>query len=238
MNTEKMEQEKDKLIPRFRDDVVVQDEDFLPVIISDVPAMNLKKGVVLPEYVNSFNFSKLSNRFNSLNLSLGVTSANRCEGKTITATNMAVSLARGYKRSTLLIDMNFRNPDLHNVFGVDKEPGLAEALELKSIKILPTSIENLYLLPAGNSTLYKPGIEHTMVLRDVFSSLKREFDFVIVDMSAVHPVKDFPIHFINEIDGLISVIDSGRTKKAEFNNIFRHIDEKRFVGYVFNRSEI
>ncbi len=64
-------------------------------------------------------------------MTIGITSANRNDGKTLVAANMAVSLASAYKQNTLLVDMNFRHPKLHNVFGTNQCPGIAEAIAYK-----------------------------------------------------------------------------------------------------------
>ncbi len=219
------------------DDVIIQDSASLPVSISNQVAEKVDDKVISNKFFNSFNFSKLSTQFSSLNLAIGVTSANPQEGKTLVASNMAVSIARGYQRTTLLIDMNFQNPEVHNLFGVNQVPGLAEALEFKTIKVAPTKVENLFVMPAGDCKLFKPGIEHTLILRDIFQTLKKEFDFIIIDMSSILPVKNFPVHFVNETDGLISVINMEKTKRHALGKMFNHVDEKRFVGYVFNKVE-
>ena len=56
-----------------------------------------------------------------------VTSSEPGEGKTMTAANLAVSLARLNQR-VLLIDADLRKPRLHEVFGDEQQPGLADVL--------------------------------------------------------------------------------------------------------------
>ncbi len=59
---------------------------------------------------------------------LGVTSPGHGEGKTLTAVNLAVSLAMETAQTVLLVDANLRNPSVHNVFGLGDCPGLADYL--------------------------------------------------------------------------------------------------------------
>jgi Mrp family chromosome partitioning ATPase len=210
--------------------------DMLPVHISADSLTTVDRKTVASKYYNSFNFSKLAATFDNTKMTIGITSANRNDGKTLVAANMAVSLASGYKQKTVLVDMNFRHPKLHKVFGTTQCPGMAEAIAYKEVRVVPTSVNNLYLMTAGDSEL-TPGIEQTLLLRKILTALKNKFDFVIIDMGSVYPIEDYPIHFINEIDGLIGVINSRKTKKADFKRIFKHLDESQFIAYVFNRVD-
>ncbi len=220
----------------IEDDRTAKSSDLLPVRISTESLTTVDRKTVALKYYNSFNFSKLAATLDSTKMTIGITSANRNDGKTLVASNMAVSLASGYKQKTVLVDMNFKNPKLHDVFGTTQSPGMAEAIAYKKVRVVPTSVENLYLMTAGNSDL-TPGIEQTLLLRQILAALRNKFDFVIIDMGSIHPIEDFPIHFINEIDGLIGVIDSRKTKKADFKNIFKNLDESQFIAYVFNRVD-
>jgi capsular exopolysaccharide synthesis family protein len=86
---------------------------------------------------------------------LAITSAVKNEGKTSLASQLAICIADTTNEPTLLIDGDMRSPDIHNVFDLDWEPGLADVLE-QSCKledaICPTDNANLYVLPAGRLT--------------------------------------------------------------------------------------
>jgi len=219
-----------------RNDRLTVSTDLLPVLLSTENLTKVDLKMIALKYYNSFNFSKLADTFSKSVKTIGITSANRNDGKTLVATNMAVSLASGYKQRTLLLDMNFKHPQLHNVFGTTQFPGLNEAIADKEVRVVPTSFKNLYLMTAGESSKI-PGIDQTLLLRQILTSLRNEFDFIIIDMGSIYPIEDFPIHFINEIDGLIGVIDSRKTKKADFMKIFKNLDESQFIAYVFNRVD-
>lgn len=224
-------------IERREDTLVRLDtSELLPVLISSDVTTHIDRKTIDSKYYNSFNFSKLAASFGDSRLTIGITSANRGDGKTLVASNIAVSLATGYKQKTLLIDMNFDHPGLHTVFGAAQSPGTAEAIAFQRIPVVPSGIDHLYLMTSGDSNSHPPGIEHTLLLRQILQTLKSRFDFIIIDMPSILPIKGFPVHFINEIDGLISVVDTTKTKKSEFGRIFNYIDESRFIGYVFNRE--
>lgn len=209
----------------------------LPMVISDDVVEYYDANTIAMKYTNSFNFSKLASIYGNLNMTIGITSANKQEGKTLVASNMAVSLASAYHRTTVLVDMNFKNPQLHKIFDAPLGPGVVEALISQTVHVFPTGFENLFLMPAGDYSDSMPGIQQTLILRKLLYTLKNEFDTVILDMPSVLPISEFPIHFINEIDGLITVVDTKNTKKEALNKIYKHIAEKQFLGYIFNRVD-
>ena len=235
-NQNNFTKKEDQSVEITENGLIAKSSDLLPVYVSKDSLTTVDRKTVALKYYNSFNFSKLADIFANTKMTIGITSANRNDGKTLVAANMAVSLASGYNQKTLLVDMNFRNPKLHKVFGTNQCPGMTEAIAYKKVRVVPTGVDNLYLMTAGDSKK-TPGIEQTLLLRQILSSLRNKFDFVIIDMGSIYPIEDFPIHFINEIDGLIGVIDSRKTKKADFKRMFKHLDESQFIAYVFNRVE-
>lgn len=213
------------------------DTSLLPISYTNKEITTLNSKVINKRFYNNFNFSKLALSASPKTVILGITSPNKGEGKTLVASNMAVSLAKAYHQRTVIVDLNIKNPELHKIFGVNMSPGLAEGLQNKMLRVRQTNIKNLYLLTSGDVFDYPPGIKDTIALREVLYTLKKEFDFIIVDMNSIFPIEEFPIHFINEIEGLLTVIDASSTKREELERIYNHIDERRFMGYVFNRYD-
>ena len=58
-----------------------------------------------------------------------VTSALPGEGKSLTASNLALTLAESYQKRVLLVDADLRRPSLHDMFGIHNGTGLTERLE-------------------------------------------------------------------------------------------------------------
>ncbi len=82
-----------------------------------------------------------------------VTSALPGEGKTFTATNLAVSIAMELDRTVLLVDADVARPSLPKLLGVPAEPGLLDLLRDRSVNlsdaILRTNIEKFSVLTSG-----------------------------------------------------------------------------------------
>ncbi len=121
-----------------------------------------------------------------------VTSAMNGEGKTSLASQLAASLARAW-RKTLLVAGDLRNPGAHKLFGLAQEPGLSEVLRGEvpaADTIRPTPIGRLWLMPAGHWDSHAIQALAQEGVREMFSRLKEQYDFVIVDSCPVLPVAD------------------------------------------------
>lgn len=214
------------------------DNTYMPVVIDQKRSEYVDEKVVHQKYYNNFNYSKLPQEYKKLNLTLGITSARSGEGKTHVAANLATSFAVGYKKSTVLVDLNFKNPSVHKIFDIDPKPGLTEAVKNNEIRLVHSSFDQLYLLPIGDTDIYSLGLKDIIAVRNLIYTLEEQFDFVVVDMSPILPITDFPVLFANEVDGLLTVVDVTKTKKSDVNEIFRHVSESQIAGFIFNRMEV
>src|SRR6202035_234503 len=66
-----------------------------------------------------------------------VSSAVSGDGKTLTSTNLALTLSESYRRRVLLIDADLRRPSVHAVFELKNETGLTDSLSAPTEKRLP-----------------------------------------------------------------------------------------------------
>jgi len=82
-----------------------------------------------------------------------VTSALPGEGKTFTSINLAMSAAMEIEKSVVLVDGDVAHPDLPNMLGVRKGPGLLDLLTNPRLALaealVPTNVDKLSILPAG-----------------------------------------------------------------------------------------
>ena len=226
------------------------------VVVKPEKGTKLDERIIQFKYFNAFNYSVLAGERKAVNLTLGITSANRREGKTLVACNLAVSLAMGFQKKTVLVDLNFARPEIHEVFGLENDGGLAEAFTNGSIHVSGTAVEHLFVLSAGVVPLYhdsrqenqragdlrttpqpRPllGLDQLTSFRDVIYSLEQEFDFIIVDMPAV-VADEIPILFTSHLNGLLVVVDNGKTRREDLDAMFQRINEQQVLGFVFNRA--
>ncbi len=223
------------------------------IVVNPQRGKFVDENVVRFKYYNSFNYSILARESDSGTLTLGVTSPCPKDGKTLVACNLAVSFAMGTQKKTILVDLNAAHPCLHSVFGVNQSPGLAEALTDGAIHISETAIENLSVLSAGHPMTPRDGspahlagpntapgapfgLDQLTAFRDVMYSLAQEFELIIVDMPAIN-FEGVPVLFANYFNGLLVVIDSGKTKQEDLDRMFHHVNERQVLGFIFNRFQ-
>ncbi len=112
-----------------------------------------------------------------------IASAEPNTGRTTTAANLAISLARDGAR-VLLVDADLRRPDLHNRFAVDNSRGLSDvltgAIDLEGA-VVPTSVDQLVLLPAGSTPQNPVRLLRSEALTHLIARASSHADFVIFD---------------------------------------------------------
>jgi polysaccharide biosynthesis transport protein len=138
------------------------------------------------EVIESFRGIRLRLQYaysTSQPLICGVTSPEQGDGKSLVASNLALAFAEaGYR--TLLIDADTRRGALHEVFSLQRRPGLIEVLsgEVTRAEVLhPTSQERLTLMPCGGRRTTNPELVASAALPRLLQELVQEFSVVIVD---------------------------------------------------------
>ncbi|MCE5268545.1 MAG: polysaccharide biosynthesis tyrosine autokinase [Planctomycetaceae bacterium] len=120
---------------------------------------------------------------------LAVTSASKDEGKTSVAAQLAVSLARAANEMILLIDGDLRSPDIHRVFDLPVEPGLAEVLAEEcpiEKAIVPAGEDGLVcILPAGRPRSSPHRLLGNGSWRSLVQRIPAAYRYVIVDTPPV-----------------------------------------------------
>jgi capsular exopolysaccharide synthesis family protein len=146
--------------------------------------------------------------------SLVVTSAIPQEGKTATATNLAVVLAQ-LGKEVLLVDADLHRSRLHEVFHVSNAEGLVSVLtghvDAKRAA-QKTAIPGLTLLPAGPSSPNPSGLLASDMMRRFVDGAIERYDYVVIDAPPVLAVAD-AIVLGSLANGVILTVRGGRTPR-------------------------
>ena len=169
-----------------------------------------------------------------------ITSPQKGEGKSVTAANLALTMAQELQRRVVLIEADLRKPSLQHLFGLPSGPGLAEyltgAVELKdAMRFVPE--HNLTLLTAGSAPLNPAELLGSTAMRRLLDHLRTRFDRVILDTPPVLPLADVAI-LAPLVDGSLIVVRAGVTPKPAIENALRAFDSSRLLGVVLNESGI
>jgi len=119
-----------------------------------------------------------------------VTSAQKEEGKTVTAVNLALTEALSGRR-TLLIDADMRKPTAHEALGMPRTPGLASMLQgPPEAKCWKTLVDGLCFIPAGVADRGPANILDSDRVRDLLEEMREHFDVIVLDTPPTQAASD------------------------------------------------
>ena len=132
-----------------------------------------------------------------------ITSEISNEGKSFTALELARTLSLVQKR-VLLIAADLRKSTLHERFGLTNDVGLSSFLAGEVSKediVVPTSMPNVYLVPAGPVPANPSELLYGYRMRDLLSELKTGFDYILLDCAPIGLVSDaIPLIKVSDIN--------------------------------------
>jgi polysaccharide biosynthesis transport protein len=166
-----------------------------------------------------------------------VTSSVPNDGKSFTATNLAMSLAMSGAR-VLLVDADLRKGLLHKSFGLEVEKGLGQVLKDKidwHSVLIPTSVANLTLLPRGKGDKHTTEFFYSADMETILTSAANEYEYVIIDTPPVMAADDAAT-LAPRVDGVLFVVraeaTSARVARASLNIL--HQRKALVLGLVLN----
>jgi capsular exopolysaccharide synthesis family protein len=166
-----------------------------------------------------------------------VTSSVPNDGKSFTATNLAMSLAMSGAR-VLLVDADLRKGLLHKSFGLEVEKGLGQVLKDKidwHSVLIPTSVPNLTLLPRGRGDKHTTEFFYSADMETILTTAANEYEYVIIDTPPVMAADDAAT-LAPRVDGVLFVVraeaTSARVARASLNIL--HQRKALVLGLVLN----
>ncbi|MES9827643.1 MAG: CpsD/CapB family tyrosine-protein kinase [Candidatus Thiodiazotropha sp.] len=172
---------------------------------------------------------------------LAVTSPNEGCGKTITAINLAISIAREVNHSVLLIDMDLRNPSIRQYFVDERLPGISDYVnedkELSEILFNP-GLDKIVILPGNRPINNSSEMLSSPKVVKLVQELKNRYQnrIVIFDMPPLLSCDDV-IAFSPYIDAVMLVVSEGSTLKKELVRSCELVSKLNVIGTVINKSK-
>jgi succinoglycan biosynthesis transport protein ExoP len=170
--------------------------------------------------------------------SLAVCSATMGDGTSTVAANLAQTIASSGKR-VLIVDANFRDPQLHDVFGLSNQKGLSDVLKSslapEAVIQASSTSDNLSVLTAGTPMLEAPKLLGSPQMEALSDRLAERFDVIIYDAP---PLRDYmdTVFLSDHVDGLLMTVALRRTKQTAVNLSLDKLKEYSIplVGVVAN----
>ena len=170
-----------------------------------------------------------------------VTSPRPGEGKTTTATNLAISAAKSGQR-VLLVDCDLRKPQAHLFFELSNDLGFTSVLlgdaTMRRVAQLVPDAATLAVITSGpippNASELLAGDRTKASLEALGASV----DLVIVDSPPVLPVSD-PLILASLVDGVIVVASAGTTDRRQLAKTIDRLSQvdAPILGTVLNRFD-
>jgi len=162
------------------------------------------------------------------------------EGKTTTAVNLAYVLAHDLKKTTLLIDCDFKRPMVHEYMGISLEPGLSEAKQGVNVLencIHPYAGSPLSILPCGDPTVRPASISGIQYVKEILPELRTRYDHVILDGPPVLTLAD--VNILGRLaDQAIFVVRAGLTNQETVRTAAKQLSMNTdSIGVVLTNVE-
>lgn len=164
------------------------------------------------------------------------------EGKTFTSLNLALSTALEKDLTVLLVDADVSKRHISRMLGVEGEPGLLDALkddtlDLESL-VIPTDIDNLSILPAGNRTDIATELLSSTHMENTVARLAAH------DPNRIVVLDSPPLLLTSEsralaamVGQVVVVVRAGHTPQQAVLDAVSHIPADKAVGFVLNQSQ-
>jgi capsular exopolysaccharide synthesis family protein len=171
---------------------------------------------------------------------LAITSPTEHTGKTLTAVNLAISMAMEVNQTVLLVDLDLRKPSLHDYFGYQPEKGISDYINsgtpLSQILFNP-SIERLVVLPGRETILNSSETLSAPIMVNLVNELKNRYPsrFLLFDLPPILSADDV-LAFSPYVDAALIVVEDGMTTSPELAQSLEILNPVNIIGTVMNKG--
>ena len=172
---------------------------------------------------------------------IGVTSSIQNEGKSLTACNLAYTLAEADKK-VLLLEADLRKPTVAVKLGLARGLGLTNALissvELEDYVQQSDLIHGLDVITSGDIPPNPSELLSSNRMAQIMQELKQKYDYIVVDLPPVTVVSD-TLAISKNLDGVVIVVRGGISEKHMLSEALRQLKmaSVRILGFVFRGND-
>jgi non-specific protein-tyrosine kinase len=176
--------------------------------------------------------------------SIVITSSRAGEGKTRTASNLAIALA-ATEKSVVLLDADMHRPAQHRVFGRPVAPGMSDMLIAATTRGAPPLLDKEFATPYRRLSLVTSGVQppnpSELLASPRTAALIRGLEFqrdvVVIDTPPVQAVTD-ALSISAHASGVIIVVESGKTNADQVRAVIESLHKvgAKVLGVVLNKA--
>ena len=167
-----------------------------------------------------------------------VTSTVSEEGKSMTALNLAMSMAKEHDHTVLLVDTDLRRPSIHKYLGLEPTRGLVHCLRDNlpiEQALIKTGLGKLVILPAGEAINDPVDLLSSGRMKEIIKELKERYPerYVIFDSPPALPFADAKV-LAGLIDATLFVVREGKANRNDIEKVISEFKEHNLLGVIYN----
>jgi len=171
---------------------------------------------------------------------VAITSPSKSSGNTLTAINLAISIARDYNYTVLVVELDLVNPSFQRILGFKQRQGIVDHL-LHDVPIpeilLNPGIDRLVVIPAGSPITNSSELLSSPKMSGLVEELKHRYEdrIVLFDLPPVL-TSDHAMAFSPLVDCALLVVEEGETRINDVRRALDCLRSTNILGVVLNRS--
>ena len=168
-----------------------------------------------------------------------VTSPKEGDGKTTVAVNFAATMA-DYGKKVIILDLNLRHPNLHNIFNLNNNKGISNLVEesISVDQIINNTFLGIDVISVGSIVKNRYKILSSDNVESLILALNNVYDYIIIDAASVLTVADTQI-LATYVDGVLLVVKERTVTVNEINLVKKSFERvgANIIGTVLNNVD-
>lgn len=171
---------------------------------------------------------------------LAITSPGENAGKTLTAANLAISLAQDVNQTVMVVDLDLRKPSLHKTFNIERKKGLIDCLNgeasLEDVLINP-GYPRLVLLPGNALGVHSSELLTSPKMLELLKDITTHYESRIVVFDLPPLLRnDDALVFTPLVEATLLVVEDGVSTADDVRHSLRLLEGSNLIGTILNKA--